>query len=171
MCAADCTGGVVILLSTVCGMEKKRPLGRPVFPVYWLCCSRSFVWVAWGPWWREWQAVSPAGNKTPQYNSVQRASAFHSPRCQRMLHVIWACTSVQVCFNQPIIRLTSGTSHDITQITTHYWKTAMSQGLKIISQLWRISQTTRCDWLNTDYERPMIIFYTWNSIDKTAVIL
>lgn len=42
-CAVDCTTGS----SYYClyGGEK-RPLGRPVFPVYWFYCSHPFVWVA-----------------------------------------------------------------------------------------------------------------------------
>lgn len=44
-CAVDCATGS----SYYClyGGEK-RPLGRPVFPVYWFYCSHPFVWVAEG---------------------------------------------------------------------------------------------------------------------------
>lgn len=44
-CAADCTTGS----SYYClyGGEK-RPLGKPVFPVYWIYCSHPLVWMAEG---------------------------------------------------------------------------------------------------------------------------
>lgn len=69
-CAADCTMGS--LYYCLHGGEI-RPLGRPVFPVYWLHCSHQFVWIA------EGYSDKPSSRRgTKLQSTVSPNISFHS---------------------------------------------------------------------------------------------